>query len=276
MLARSREVEALRVDAIHVGRRWRSPSPASVASLAESLQQIGLQSPITVRVVERLERDGKVIEGALVLIAGATRLAAAKSLGWERIDCLTIEGDEIDAELWELAENLHRAELTALEQSEQVARYAELIERKLQSAQVEPNESKRTDGRGHRKAGGEREASRQLNLSRGEVQRSKKVAALAPEAKQAARDAGLDDNRSAMLAAAREQSAEAQVAVLRARAQARRPVAPAPDPLNDLEAREKQVTALMAAWNRASAEAREEFLRRIDRPVFANTRIGAA
>jgi ParB-like chromosome segregation protein Spo0J len=266
MRSAPRETEHHPVGFIHVGRRWRQPSPQSIAALAESMEKIGLQQPITVRVVDRLDLDDGTIEGALVLVAGATRLAAAKSLGWEKIECLILDGDEADAELWEIAENLHRAELTALERSEQVARYAELVEAKV--AQVEPV----SGGRGNK--GGERETSRQLNLSRGEVQRSKKVAALTPEAKAAAREAGLDDNRTALMEAGRQTTAAAQVAVLHARAEQkqRKPVGPAPDPLNDLEAREKQVTALMGAWNRASAEAREEFMRRIDRPVFDQTR----
>jgi ParB family chromosome partitioning protein len=39
-------------------------------------------------------------------------------------------------------------------------------------------------------------------------------------------------------------------------------------PLDDEDAKERQVAALMAAWNKASAEARQEFLARIDTPVF--------
>jgi len=45
-------------------------------------------------------------------------------------------------------------------------------------------------------------------------------------------------------------------------------VRPAADPLNDPEAHEKQLAALMSAWNRAAAVVREEFMLRIDRPVF--------
>lgn len=48
----------------------------------------------------------------------------------------------------------------------------------------------------------------------------------------------------------------------------------AADPLNDFEAREKQVSRLMSAWNAASPEAREAFLERIDRPVFDRTEAG--
>lgn len=47
------------------------------------------------------------------------------------------------------------------------------------------------------------------------------------------------------------------------------------EPLNEFEATQKQVAALMAAWNKAGTEAREQFLARIDRPVFDRTRAGA-
>jgi len=42
----------------------------------------------------------------------------------------------------------------------------------------------------------------------------------------------------------------------------------APDPLNDPEAHEKQLGALMSAWNRAAGPVRQEFMLRIDTPVF--------
>jgi hypothetical protein len=46
-------------------------------------------------------------------------------------------------------------------------------------------------------------------------------------------------------------------------------------PIDDYDAKEKQIAALMSAWNKASAEAREEFLARIDTPVF-DRKAGAA
>lgn len=40
------------------------------------------------------------------------------------------------------------------------------------------------------------------------------------------------------------------------------------EPLNDIETKDKQVQALMAAWNRAGKEAREDFLALIEQPVM--------
>jgi len=39
-------------------------------------------------------------------------------------------------------------------------------------------------------------------------------------------------------------------------------------PLNDLETREQQVSALMSAWNKAGQQAREEFMKRVDSPLM--------
>jgi hypothetical protein len=66
---------------------------------------------------------------------GLHRLEACKRAGVQFVDCRILE-DETDARLWEIAENLHRAELTALEHDEHVAEWIRLTERKL--AQIAP------------------------------------------------------------------------------------------------------------------------------------------
>lgn len=87
------------------------------------------------------------------------------------------------------AENLHRAELTALERDEQIARWIVLSDEKEKKlAQAAPEKG----GRGKR--GGVRAASRKLGIDRDDARRAKKVAGLSDEAKAAAREAGLDDN----------------------------------------------------------------------------------
>jgi hypothetical protein len=92
---------------------------------------------------------------------------------------------------------LHRAELTALERSEQIAEWARITE------SISGATCATKPGAGQGSKGGVRAASRELGLDRTEVQRSIKIAGLSAEAKEAARDVGLDDNRSALLKAAR-------------------------------------------------------------------------
>jgi hypothetical protein len=97
--------------------------------------------------------------------------------------------------LWEIAENLHRAELTKLERDENIAEWIRLTE---QSSQLD------TKGLGHRPQGGVNAAARDLGVDKNEAHRAVKVASLSDEAKAAAVEHGLDDNRSALLAAAKE------------------------------------------------------------------------
>lgn len=121
--ARTREIDLIGVDGIDIGERHRVPTEEAIAQLAASMSEIGLQTPIIVRLVV----DDEGIGNALHLIAGATRLAAAKRLGWEDIEAIVIEGDAIDAEMIEIAENLHRLGLTKEQRDEHIRRYAELL-----------------------------------------------------------------------------------------------------------------------------------------------------
>jgi ParB family transcriptional regulator, chromosome partitioning protein len=168
-----------------------------VTALAESMQRLGQLQPISVC----------SSDSTIVLVAGLHRLEAAKRLAWEDIEAVFVTGDEIDRELQEIAENLHRADLSALERDEQIAKWLGLVGGK----RVQP-EQVSAGGRGNK--GGEAQASRELGLSRADVHRAGKVAAISPKAKEAAREAGLDDNRTALLAAAKEKTADAQVGVI--------------------------------------------------------------
>ncbi|GAB4063951.1 hypothetical protein KHC28_14250 [Ancylobacter sonchi] len=132
--------------------------------------------------------------------------------------------------------------LSKLERDEQVARWIELIELKRVSRQVD---EKREVGRPE---SGVSAASRELGISEPDARRAVNVAALSPEAKEAAREAGLDDNRSALLDAAAKPTVAEQVAAIHARAT--REVRLADEPLNDFESKEKQASALMAARNK--------------------------
>ena len=73
-------------------------------------------------------------------MAGLHRLEACRRLGMVHIDARLIDLDETERRLWEIAENLHRAELSSLERSEQIAQWIRLCEQRIQPAQVEPPE----------------------------------------------------------------------------------------------------------------------------------------
>jgi ParB-like chromosome segregation protein Spo0J len=200
-ISRSAKGLTLRLSQIEIPPTARPYNAMAVVELFRSIAAIGLQSAPTV-----IEREGR-----FVLIAGRHRIEALKLLGISSVLVRCVDFDDVEARMWTISENLFRAELTVSQRAEQVAEYAKLAaekrdaEKPWQVAQV-------SGGRG--KEGGESLAARDLGITREEVRRAKAIASLAEQTKQAARDAGLDDNQSALLKAARAPTPEAQVAVL--------------------------------------------------------------
>ncbi|WP_131311906.1 hypothetical protein [Siculibacillus lacustris] len=101
------------------------------------------------------------------------------------------------ARLWEIAENLHRAELTVLEHDEHVSEWVRLTEEREVSAQVAPKLPSVGVGRGvggGRPESGINAAVRELGIDRTGAQRAVKVASISEQAKAAAREAGRDED----------------------------------------------------------------------------------
>lgn len=206
----SRQTEYISVSAIENGNRARSVKDDAVQRLMESMAKIGMKSPITVRYFADRHSETTGTDDSVVLVAGAHRLEAAKRLGWDKIECFVVndgeEGaDEDRARMWEIAENLHRAELTALERDEHISEW-------LRLANKPPHLGEVSGGRGNK--GGIEQARRELGLSKGAVDRATKVAGLTEEAKEAAKEVGLDNNQSALLKVA-AQSIERQADAVR-------------------------------------------------------------
>lgn len=253
------EIESLYIEGITVPDNRRAIDKEAVKVLAASIAKIGLRTPITIR---------SNSDDMAVLVAGAHRLAAAKSLGWKKIDCIVLDCDETQAELWEIAENLHRAELSVIERAEQIARWVELSA--VVSAQVAQKPQ------GGRPESGHSKAARELGIDRSEIQRAVKISKITAEAKEAAAKAGLSDNQSALLAAAAV-SPERQVEAIHNYADAKKRAAdaranvPAQKDWTDVEAEQKR--RLMSAWNAASPDVKQWFRDAMDAPVM-NARFG--
>ena len=99
---------------------------------------MGLQTAPTV-----VRRDSRY-----VLVAGRHRIEALRSLGFEHVPVRLVEMNHLEARMWAISENLHRAELTVQERSRQIAEYADLAKRK---GKLEPHcqlHPIRTDQRG--------------------------------------------------------------------------------------------------------------------------------
>lgn len=132
----AREIHQEDVDLIYVGERLRHLDESRVAALAQSMKDIGLMTPISLRIAEKVLIDGEEVVDVPALVAGATRLAAAKALAWKKIDVIYVSGNDVDAQLWEIDENLARAELTIEQKREHLKRRKELWEARQKEIRV--------------------------------------------------------------------------------------------------------------------------------------------
>jgi ParB family chromosome partitioning protein len=89
---------------------------AGIASLADSIEQVGVLQPVLVR------PDG---EGAYQLIAGERRWRASRQAGLTMIPAIVREIRDVSALEQAVVENLHRQDLNALEEA---AAYQQLID----------------------------------------------------------------------------------------------------------------------------------------------------
>ena len=243
---------------IETGDRLRAVDPARVSALTASIADLGLRTPIT---VVRSQRDG---DECYRLVAGAHRLEAVRQSGEDYIDAFVMDGDADDAALWEIDENFARAELTDAQRAEHHVRREEILKRKgLVSNGRGGDQSEKSSLRSYA-----RQASDTLGVSKRTVEkdlaRGKKIA---PDV--LSEVAGTDLDKGVVLDELARTPADQQrekLSEIAARHMKSRSLAP--DPLNDAEATEKQLSALMSAWNRAGPEARERFLATVDTPVF--------
>ena len=118
-----RAVEMLvRVDRVDVSRNHRRARPgdaAKQAQLKESLRTDGMLQAVGIAVVGARREIGD--RDVLLLMFGARRLAAARALGWDRVPARVffVESDA-KVEALRAVENLHRSDITAVEQAQAV------------------------------------------------------------------------------------------------------------------------------------------------------------
>ena len=201
------QIQDIYIKAITVTEDRREAHADAVANLKSSIQRIGLKTPITIRLTEVVDNDGDVISDDFLLVTGRHRLKACEELGWETIPAIVIPADasnaEVEARLWYLSENLHRADLTVLERSEMTAEWLDLTAQgaapettvAADAFQVETHQPKKAG----QKAGGINDAARKLGIDKSTAHRAKKISKISPEAKTKVKELGFDDNQSALL-----------------------------------------------------------------------------
>ena len=105
----------IKISSIMIGNRLDSTKEENIASLIESIKEVGLLTPITITEEHKL-------------IAGFHRLEAFKRLGKTEIEANVVNLNETEALLAEIDENIKRKVYTALEESRALAKRKELYE----------------------------------------------------------------------------------------------------------------------------------------------------
>lgn len=159
------KIQEIEIASIKVGKRMRDLDSEAVKSMADSIKQIGLKTPIQLTTTE----DG------YKLVAGRHRLAACKKLGWTAIPAIVEKGltdDEI--KLREIDENLMRLDLTASEEAEWMAERVRLWDAMNGVSQDAANESTGKGGKGQKKKKGMsvREVAKKTGKSKDAVARA--------------------------------------------------------------------------------------------------------
>lgn len=273
------------VDLIEPGTRLRGISEAQVEALIDSVAEVGIINPVTVY-RRNVIRDAVAVEG-YGLVAGLHRVEVCKRLGLVEIPAQIVDMSDLRRQLAECDENLcgtvlskaERALFTRRRKEIYVALHPETAHgenqhtrsRKVCDSSDEDSADRFTADTA--KATGRSERAVQLDVERGRIAEDvlamvqgspldkgtylDSIKKLSPE--------GQRERVELDLARVRENAAEAR---------RRAPAKLAPEPLNDFETKERWLAAGLTWWNKGSQEWREEFLARIDKPVFDNARSG--
>lgn len=106
--------------------RGRLPESADVTRLMDSMREVGLINPISVR--KTVRHRGTTPFDAYEVVAGNHRYKAACNLGWQEIECIVVDMDEPHVELAEIDENLIRRNLTPAQEAIALERRKEIFE----------------------------------------------------------------------------------------------------------------------------------------------------
>jgi ParB-like chromosome segregation protein Spo0J len=224
-----------------------------VRELADSIREIGLQQPPVVRRVKTI-RFGKEVDAYEIMIGGH-RIMACRQLEMLEVPCVVLEVGDLQAELIEIDENLIREQLTAVQTASAISRRKEIYEI------LHPE----TAHGGDRKS-----SSRQignLRFTKATAEATGKPERTVQRAAARGKIIG-DDNLKRIEGACLDNGVELDALIklspddreaLIAKAEAGEDVTARPKDPEDSGV-ERQVSALMSAWGKASHEARAQFV----------------
>lgn len=195
------------LDAIEVKSR-RPLVKGAVAALITSIEVLGLKVPIAVR-------PGKT-PGRYILVAGRHRLEAYRRMERAEIEA-EVFPDTLDAHLWEISENLHRAELTGLQRSLMIGKWIKVRGQKIKRDQRDSLVPGGPNPLGGRPATtGVNAAAEELNIPQTSAKRAVAISTgLKPSAQKVAAQLGLENQTHLLERVARLDTAKDQIAELR-------------------------------------------------------------
>ncbi|WP_421579084.1 ParB N-terminal domain-containing protein [Shinella sp. M31] len=252
----------LNLSEIDAGDRLRSTDATKVEARAASMAEHGQITPISVR------RAPAKNKGAtpFILVAGGYRFAAATMLGWDEIDAVVVKADAADAQMIEIVENLHGIDLTPIERAVFVLKYRELWEAKHGKIERGGNQKSKGHDAPLKLANGRELSSdiqERLGLGPDTYKRAVRIGQnLHPTLRAAVRGTEAETDQSKLLKLAKL-SADDQLRVaaslkekpdLKLALSWLKPEKPKADPQAVL------LKKLLAAWENASEETRQEFL----------------
>lgn len=258
------------IDLIEDGQRLRGISEAQVEAIMNSVADVGLLNPITVY-RRQLFRGGNQVDG-YGLVAGLHRKTACERLGLVEIEANVLELDDLNRQIAECDENLCAPQLTPSDRARFTKRRKEAYEALHPETRHGANQHTRgvaksaTPSFSVDQAANTGVAERTVRL---DAERGEKIADAALDLiKNTKLDTGKYlDTLKALPVSEQIKTAKRDLAKPKKKKKSN-VVRIADPPLDDEDAKERQVAALMSAWNKASAEARQEFLERIDVPVM--------
>lgn len=247
---------------IDVGERLRVVDDDYALMIAGSMEQIGQLTPIEIRPM-----DG----GRFALVAGAHRLEAARTLGWETIAAVVKDATDLEAELRQIDENLVRRELSALDRATFLARRQQI------HLTLHPDTTHGKTGamvRWHATAtlSFASEAAEKVGVSERDIRRSiARFTKIAPDVREKIVGTWIADNGATLDALVKLGPSDQRKAVtvmlradnpVRSVAKALAEVNGQQAPIPDVDA--QQLDKLMDAWRRSGIKARRDFLDWLD------------
>ncbi len=250
------------LERVIVGERLRQFRETQVESLCESIAELGLLTPISV--YESPDND------AYTLVAGLHRLEACRKLGWTEIDVILVDRlDDYERILWEIDENLMRAELSEGERAEHLLRRKQIFEAKRQQLRLSEDDGEKPQY----EKGFASETAERTGLTKRHINRSIRRAELvAPDVRDAIRGdpsfrKGVELDALADMSHEDQRRAVAMVSegkVRTFREAAEQLSAPrAKTKANPKPPDQTRMNSLLTAWEGADEAARQAFLSKI-------------